>query len=451
MSALAIRRVAALVTPVVLAALAADAAHAGTPRRHVAATSSDTVTLDYTVGGLHVIQRVTPDNEIVAVDLYLVGGVQQLTPATAGIEALALGAAGYGTARYPGAAARHAMARTGSEWQLDPETDWTVVGFRGVADQFDSSWVAFADRIVHPTLDSAAVVLERERMIRESHVRELTPDALAWATASSLAFAGHPYGLAPDGTDSSLAALTPSQVRQYVQDQFVTSRMLLVVVGNIPRARLEPLVAATLATLPAGHYRWAPPPEVAPRAAALVRVPRPVATNYVVGLFTGPSVRNPDYAAFRVATELLGAEVSTAVRYRADLSYAAGAPYQGRAIASGALYASSTHPALVLALMRQQLDTVRSDRLPSWALKGFIKEFTLGHLLDQESNEAQAAALARAQLYFGDYRQAGRELEILRNVSPGDITRVAKQYMRNFQFAFVGDTTRARQDWVANW
>ncbi|HWZ59919.1 MAG TPA: insulinase family protein [Gemmatimonadaceae bacterium] len=413
--------------------------------------AADTVTLDYTVGGVHVLQRVTPGNDIVAVDLYLVGGVQQLTPATAGLEALALKAAQYGTARYPGAAARHALTRTGSEWVVDPETDWTMVGFRGVADQFDSSWVAFADRIVHPTLDSDAVALARERLIRESRLHGMSPEAVAWETADSLAFEGHPYALNPSGTEASLTHLTPDAVRRYVHDHFVTSRMLLVVVGNIPRARLEALVAATLGTLPPGQYAWAPPAEVPRHPSSLAMVSRISPTNYLVGYYTGPSVRSPDYAAFELATELLSARVSTAVRYRLSLSYAAGAPYQGRGISSGALYASTPQPSLVLGVMRQQLDSVRQDRLPSWVMRDFVKEFTLDHLMDQESNEAQAAALARAQLYFGDYRQADAQLDILRRVKPGDLPRVAKLYMHDFHFVYVGDTTHMRRDWVKGW
>jgi zinc protease len=413
--------------------------------------STDTLTLDYTVGGVHVLQRVTPSNDIVAVNLYLIGGVQQLTPATAGIEALAVRAAQYGTQHYPGDAARHALARTGSEWIVDPTTDWTMVGFRGVADQFDSSWAAFADRIVHPALDSVAVAVAREHMIRESRLRGLTAEAVAWEMADSLTFEGTPYALQPSGTEASLASLSPDAVRRYVRDEFVTSRMLLVVVGNISRPRLEALITGTLATLPAGHYSWTPPSEVPLHPSSLAMVRRVTPTNYIVAYFTGPSVHSPDYPAFQLSTELLNAEVSNAVRYRLSLSYAAGAMYDGRGVASGALYASTTQPALVLALMHQQIDSVRKNRLPGWVLKNFVKDFALEHLMDQETNEAQAAALARAQLYFGDYRKAASELDILRAVPPADLPRVAKQYMLDLHVVYVGDTTRVRRDWVSNW
>ena len=50
--------------------------------------------------------------------------------------------------------------------------------------------------------------------------------------------------------------------------------------------------------------------------------------------------------------------------------------------------------------------------------------------------------LARAELYQGDYRAADRFMAQLRRVTPSDIERVAKKYLNNFRFAFVGDTTK---------
>jgi hypothetical protein len=50
----------------------------------------DSLTISYDVGGLRVIQRPSYANDVVAIDLYLIGGLQEVTPSTAGIEAVAL-------------------------------------------------------------------------------------------------------------------------------------------------------------------------------------------------------------------------------------------------------------------------------------------------------------------------------------------------------------------------
>jgi hypothetical protein len=57
----------------------------------VGAAQADTLTTTYTVSGVRVIHRRT-NTSIVAANLYLLGGVRQLTAATAGIETFLLAA-----------------------------------------------------------------------------------------------------------------------------------------------------------------------------------------------------------------------------------------------------------------------------------------------------------------------------------------------------------------------
>src|SRR6185312_9113341 len=180
----------------------------------------DSLTVSYDVRGVHVIQRPSYATDVVVVDLYLIGGVQQVTQATAGVEAVALRAAEYGTARYPDAQSRFALAATGSRIVVDPEDDWTLFGFRGVVDQFDSTWAVFANRVTQPTLDPRSIALVRSQMMEEARERSEIPDSAVATAADSLSFPGHPYRLEPGGTLESLPTLTPAVVRHFVTTQF---------------------------------------------------------------------------------------------------------------------------------------------------------------------------------------------------------------------------------------
>ena len=71
-----------------------------------AAAQGDTATSTFEVNGLRVILRRNTANDVVAANLYLLGGVQQLTPATQGIEAFLLASSERGTKRFPGETAR---------------------------------------------------------------------------------------------------------------------------------------------------------------------------------------------------------------------------------------------------------------------------------------------------------------------------------------------------------
>ena len=75
-------------------------------------------------------------------------------------------------------------------------------------------------------------------------------------------------------------------------------------------------------------------------------------------------------------------------------------------------------------------------------LKRLEQQFVTEYYLKNETNADQASVLARAELYQGDYRAADRFQAELRRVTPADVARVAKKYLVNFRFAFVGDTTK---------
>ena len=417
------------------------------PGPHPGAGPADTLTAAYEVAGVRVIQRLSQANDIVAVRLYLLGGTQQVVPHTAGIEALLLRASSQGTAQFPGEEAHRAMDRTGSVVTLDPDVDWTVFGFTGLVADLDAAWRVFADRIVHPTLADDDVAQERTRLLVAARRRYTQPDLRLHAIAMQALFHDHPYALDPAGTEASLAGLTAEDVRTYHREQLVTSRMLLVVVGDVTRAHVESLVTATLGQLPRGTYRWTLPPSVPERKPQWLIQQRPIPTTYMLGLFAGPRPTSRYYWAFRVATALLSSGLNSAIRSERGLSYAAFAPYEESAIPVGGVYASTPKPDKVLPLMVRELQLLGEREYDYFALQRFIDSFSFEYMSDNATAAGQADFLARAELYLGTYKSGADFIKRLHDVSPADIQGVAAQYMTRIQYAYLGDTTRMHGRW----
>lgn len=415
---------------------------AQTAAADVAPAATDTFTTAYTSGGLRVIHRRIDANEIVAVNLYLLGGSAQLDAQNAGIEALLLRASEYGTAAYPGQQTRVALARTGSRTLLDVDADWTLFGFRGLRSEFDSTWSVFAERVLHPALDSAAIELVRNRMLIARRSRTRNPDALVRTLMDSVAFAEHPYRHDPEGTETSLQGITAAALRSYHETQFVTSRMLLVVVGNVTREQVEAAIARTFAQLPAGAYTWQLPPAVTSPKAAVTVVEQQLPTNYILGYYGGPASTHRDYLAFVVATRVLGAIAYGGIR-SAGLSYVADAPLLERAAATGGVYVSTTRPDTAMGVFRFTIEmlggegsfsrAVLNDWYESW--RSMLHRMT-------ETNEGQADFLARYELLHGGWEKSTRYMQDLRNVSGYDIKRVVRQYVKNLRYVYLGDANR---------
>ena len=129
------------------------------------ALAISTTTSSFDVGGIKVILRESDANNVVAANLYLLGGTRQLTPANAGIEALLLEVSERGTRNYPKATLRRKMSRLGSEIATAPSDDWTMFGIRATTEVFDSTWAIFADRLMHPTLDAEDISLIKSQFL----------------------------------------------------------------------------------------------------------------------------------------------------------------------------------------------------------------------------------------------------------------------------------------------
>ena len=144
-----------------------------------------------------------------------------------------------GTKRFPGASVRQRTARLGSTIGVEANDDWSAIGLHAIRATFDSTWALFADRVMAPTLDANEIAIVRDQFLTVARERNTQPDDAATQLADSLLYLNHPNALSPTGTPESIAALTVLQLKQYHVQQFVTSRMLLVVVGNVDRTQIE--------------------------------------------------------------------------------------------------------------------------------------------------------------------------------------------------------------------
>jgi zinc protease len=400
------------------------------------------LTTSFDVSGVQVILRQNSANNVVAANLYLLGGARQVTESNAGIEPILLDVSERGTRQYPKSNLRRAMAKLGSEIVIAPSADWTMFGIRSSTEVFDSTWAIFADRVMHPTLAKPEISVVKAQYLSGIRQRRDDPDALADLLADSITFVGHPYAVSVGGNEKSIQAIDSTALRDYQRTQFVTSRMLLVVVGNIDRAHIERLVNKSIGQLPRGTYGWTPPPRVPESPTAIVIARRQLPTNYILGYYSGPLAKGEDYQALRVATSVLTGRMFAEIRTRQNLTYDVHAPFVDRAATLGGLYVTTVSPDTALKLMRAAIVDLQQGMLDPAGLKQLEEEFITEYFLDNETNAAQADFLARSQLYGGDYREADRFVDELKSVTPEAIQRVARRYMKGFRFAYVGDPSK---------
>jgi zinc protease len=183
---------------------------------------------------------------------------------------------------------------------------------------------------------------------------------------------------------------------------------------------------------------------------ALVMRDADLPTNYILGYYVGPSARDPDYQALRVATAVLSGRFFTEIRSRRNLSYEVDAPLVERAIATGGVYVTTVNPNETLTLMQREITRLKSELIDPRGLDRLVEQFLTEYFLKNETNGDQATFLARAQIYDGDYRLASHFVEDLRHVRPEDVQRAALRYMHDFRFVYVGKPSALDRSLLAN-
>jgi zinc protease len=430
----------ALLSPV---AVGAQGGRQGTPG---AAAQDDTGTIGYTVDGIRVVHRFATNSDIVVANLYLLGGVRQVTPRNAGIELLLLESSGRGTHSYSRDQLRRRMASLGTSIETQVRPDWSSIGLQATRQTFDSTWQVLASRVMEPLLGDSDVELVRTQLVAGVRQRQDLPDALAEFVADSFAFDGHPYAVSPVGTELSLSSISLPDLRAYQASQVVKSRLLLVVVGNVSGAHVTRLVRGSLARLPAGSYAWTLPDTLPRSRADALTIDRRLPTNYIVGRYAGPRADSPDYHALRIATAILSGQLFSEIRSKRNLTYAVDAPFVERAVAAGGLYVTTVSPDVTLRIMQLQLQDLQNGSIDPEGLDRLILQFITQYFLDNESSVQQTDFLARAELYYGDFRRADRFVDELRAITPEDIRRAARRYMRDVRFVYIGDARNAPLD-----
>lgn len=420
--------------------LALAALPAGAAAQEAAAPAPQPIA--FSVAGIDVIFKPIRANEVVAVRLYLQGGSANLTAETAGIENFLAAAAVRGTEKYDRDAFAALSARTGTALAANANPDYTVFTVQAVNRYWDEAWDLFTQAALHPTFPADEVELVRAQLVNQLKGRLDNPDAHLQILANEQFYAGHPYAVDPLGTVASIEALGRDDLAAWHGRRMTKENLLLVVVGNVTREDLEAKIEAAFGGLPPSGATAGEIPEVAPGPSEVAVTERALPTNYIRGQFHTPDPGDPDFAAMQVALDILSDRLFEEVRTKRNLSYAVFAGQSQRRANYGLLYVTAVEPDTTLAVMFHEVERLKSEPITAERLAENVNVFLTGYWLAQESNMEQAATLGAYEIVGGGWENAARFVSQVEAVTPADIQRVARTYLRNFRFVVIGEPER---------
>ncbi|MFQ5639029.1 MAG: M16 family metallopeptidase [bacterium] len=394
---------------------------------------------EFYVKNLKVILKQNPANEIISVQLYLKGGVLNLTEANQGIEPFIFNSVTLKDKKYAEKSWGKIIEGTGAELGAASEKNFTVVSLRCTRQYFDQLWEVFSDYVMKTTFYDERVEVARERMLMQIRQRKDSPDVYIRDMAEEQFYRGHPYQLNPQGVEDSIRKITIKQMTSYLKKNLKKSKLLLVVVGNVDKESLRKKVSKTFGKLSKGKYQPTFPANVTHTLPNVKVVARDLPTNYILGLFSVPNPNDPDYYPMTIAMDILKWRLFEEIRTKRNLSYAPDAFLSKNFSGSAGIYATSTEPDSTVKIMLIELKKLQKERVAEKDLQDRINMYLTQYYLNNESNTAQAQFLAYFELSGLGWQESERIVEKLRNISSEDVQRVASQYFRNIQFVVLGN------------
>jgi predicted Zn-dependent peptidase len=393
--------------------------------------------------GMQIVVKSTPGAEFVGAELGIRKGWRDWTADNAGIENLALEVAtSGGTQSLAKGPYSQKLAALGATISGGSGLDFSSITAKAPKGSWDDLFPVFVETFLSPALAAGEFDVVRQREL-EGRRHELEDgDGRLLNLVRKALYAGHPYANRPDGTIENLRAMKAEDMSAQLSKLRDTSRLVLVVVGDVDPGHVIDQVKSAFATVPRGAYAETPPPQLHFASPQLATDSFKLPTNYVQTNFAGPAWNDPDFTVMRLGMFMLSERLFDEVRTKRNLSYAPSAHLERQGAPFGAMYVTAVDPSAAMKVIIDQAHRLQTETVEPKELEG-AKSVYLSRLIQRnEAVNGQAHELLEAILLGGDWHLTKSLPERIHAVTPEAVRAAAKKWMVGMQTAIVGDPSK---------
>lgn len=294
------------------------------------------------------------------------------------------------------------------------------------------------DAVFHSVLPAGEVTKERDVILREIDMGLDDPDYRVSQQLMETAFREHPYRFPIIGHRDVFARLGRDELSSYYRARYVPNNTVIVIVGAIDPDALRPEIERLVGGLSRGNH--APvlvpnePGQLAMRRADLeqeVEVFR-AALGYQV-----PGLAHPDTPALDVLSLVLGhgdsSELWQELRERRKLVHHIDASNWNPG-SNGLFYlslvADPDKGERALEALAKTIATIGRRGFTAAQLRKAVRQTLVAEINVRRTMSGQASRLGVAEVVVGDLGYPSAYLERLARLTPADLARVARTYLR---------------------
>ncbi|MBI3562035.1 MAG: insulinase family protein [Gammaproteobacteria bacterium] len=200
------------------------------------------------------------------------------------------------------------MDNVGAQFSSSAYRDMAVVSLRSLTDKslLSTAVETMAAVLQQPKFMPVELEHERERTLVALQNQRESPDDLAELAFYSAVYEQHPYASPVLGTPQSVAAISNADVMEFYHRYYVGNNALIVIVGDVDRAKAEQMAEQIVAGLPPGQPVAALPDVPIPHASKLIKEPYPSTQTHIWVGQPGMTRDDKDYFPLYVGNHILG-------------------------------------------------------------------------------------------------------------------------------------------------
>ncbi len=344
-----------------------------------------------------------------------------------------------------------ALARLGSQLEIDVGPDATVLTVTALGRLFAPSLELLADVVVRPRLEASDFARVRE--LRMNRLRQLSqsPGTMADRTYVSALFGTHPYGHGALGTTRSLEVMRLEDAQAFWRAMYAPAAATLIVGGDLPADAVlqaaDRVFGMWTAGPPAPQAATAPAIPADPR---ILLVDRPGASQAELRIgHVGPPRSTGAYHALVTLNALLGGQfisrINQSLREQKGITYGARTSFGFRRVAGTFACETSVQAdgtAVAVGEILSQFDEIREPGsvLPP-ELARAKASLTRGYVRHFETEGQLVRAAAQLATYELDDRTFDRFVPLVGAITADDIHAAAAEFVRpaDASVVVVGD------------
>lgn len=306
-----------------------------------------------------------------------------------------------------------------------------------LAKQWPSVKPLLTDILLCPTFPETEFQIEKEILLQDIRTERDMPGQLCQINFMKMLYGEHPYGRSGLGTENTVKALTPQDLKGFYQDYVHQSGVVVSTVGNFEKNRWESEISELLQQLPVNGKTASKGQTIqAPRNLSISLEKKvPLQQSHLLIGFLGPSLHDSERFALKMLHSALagqGGRLFLELRDRQSLAYTV-APIQSESPEGGmfGVYIGCSPEKLSVAVhgIRKELEKVIESTLSTKELSR-AKQYWLGRIaLDMQRFSSQAMMFGLDEMYGLGFDFSLKLAEKVKSLSLEDVRSTAEKYL----------------------